>query len=174
METLALAPVSPAHSAALVQPRLQGPALPSGDVFHSKLPMIAWLVDVRWLIFPLAVTSAVVLAFGMRAANIGWAVMLAWAVLPAIAADRAFHALSVMGPASFAAFVLFVKFGIGLTIAERAGMVVEPWASFTCGCFAFTLIVTLLALIKLFGPGAAVRKTIADSFRLAHRVIVPL
>ena len=105
----------------------------------------------------------------MGTANIGWAVMLAWAVLPAIAADRPFHALSVIGPASFAAFVLFVKFGIGLTVAERSGMEVEPWASFTCGCFAFTLIVTLLALMKLFGPGAAVRKTIADSFRLAQR-----
>jgi len=169
METLALAPVTPAHSAAPVQRRLGGPSAVSDDVFRSKLPTTAWLVDMRWPIFPVALTLAVVLGFGMGTANIGWAVMLAWAVLPAIAADRPFHALSVMGPASFAAFVLFVKFGIGLTVAERAGMEVEPWASFTCGCFAFTLIVTLLALMKLFGPGAAVRKTIADSFRLAQR-----
>ena len=169
METLALAPVAPAHAAPPVPRRLGGPAVPSEDVFRSKLPMTAWLVDMRWLVFPFAVTLAVVLGFGMRAANIGWAVMLAWAVLPAIAADRPFHSLSVMGPATFAAFVLFVKFGMGLTIAERAGMEVEPWASFNCGCFAFTLIMTLLALIKLFGPGAAARKTITDSFRLAQR-----
>jgi len=169
METLALAPLAPSYPATPVQPRQGRQTVPSEDVFRNKLPITAWLVDMRWPIFALALTLAVVLGFGLRAANIGWAVMLAWAVLPAIAADRPFHSVSVMGPATFAAFVLFVKFGIGLTLAEQAGMEVEPWASFNCGCFAFTLIMTLLALMKLIGPGVRVRNAIADSFRLAQR-----
>ena len=169
METLILTPSAAPHPEAPARGRQGGRSAMPEDVFRRKLPMTAWLVDMRWPVFAFALTLAIVVGFGLRAANIGWAVMLAWAVLPAIAADRSFHALSLLGPATFAAFVLFVKFGIGLTLAERAGMEVEPWASFNCGCFAFTLIMTLLALMKLIGPGALVRRTITDSCRLAQR-----
>lgn len=169
METLVLVPSAAPRPEAPLRGREGSRGATHEDVFRRKLPMTAWLVDVRWPVFAFALTLAIVLGFGLRAANIGWAVMLAWAVLPAIAADRPFHALSLIGPATFAAFVLFVKFGIGLTLAERAGMEIEPWASFNCGCFAFTLIMTLLGLMKLIGPGSLVRRAITDSCRLAQR-----
>jgi hypothetical protein len=169
METLVLAPSAAPRPETPLRSREESRGVMHGDVFRRKLPTTAWLVDVRWPVFPFALTLAIVLGFGLGAANIGWAVMLAWAVLPAIAADRPFHSLSVMGPATFAASVLFIKFGIGLTLAERAGMAVEPWASFNCGCFAFTLIMTLLGLMKLVGPGPLVGRTITDSCRLAQR-----
>jgi hypothetical protein len=169
MDTLVLAPTAAPRPETPLRGREGSRGAMHEDVFRRKLPMTAWLVDVRWPVFAFALTLAIVVGFGLRAANIGWAVMLAWAVLPAIAADRPFHSLSLIGPATFAAFVLFVKFGIGLTLAERAGMEVEPWASFNCGCFAFTLIMTLLGLMKLVGPGAVVRRTVTDSCRLAQR-----
>ena len=101
--------------------------------------------------------------------SLGWSVALAWAVLPAIAADRPFHALSVVGPTTFAAFVLFMKFGVGLPLAESAGLEVTSEASFDCGCFAFTLISTLLILLRLLGPSARQSLGIAEQIRLSEK-----
>jgi len=148
----------------------RGPAAAgSPDVLRRKMPIAAGIVDLRWWLLPLAVVAAIFVGFGTRSGSLGWAVMLAWTILPAIAADRPFHALSVFGPTTFAAFVLFMKFGIGLPLAESAGLEVTSAASFDCGCFAFTIIATLLCMLHVLGPSARQSFGIADQIQLAER-----
>jgi hypothetical protein len=145
--------------------RPAGPA----DVFRSKLPVTARIVDLRWWLLPVASLLSLVLGMLTRSASLGWSPMLAWAILPAIAADRPFHALSVIGPTTLAAFVLFLKFGVGLPLAESAGMEVAGAAAFECGCFALTVICTLLFLLRLIGPSDRRDAPIAEQIRLSQK-----
>jgi len=139
------------------------------DVFRRKLPITAHIVDLRWWLLPVAAVLSIVIGVVTRSGSLGWSLMLAWMILPAIAADRQFHALSVVGPTTFAAFVLFLKFGVGLPLAESAGLEVTNAASFDCGCFAFTLISTLLILIRLLGPSPRQNLGIAEQIRLSEK-----
>lgn len=117
----------------------------------------------------MVVALAVVVGALNRSASLGWSVMLAWTVLPAIAADRPFHALSLVGPTTFAALGLFLKFGVGLPLAESAGMEMSGRTSFFCGCFAFTLISTLVCLLSLIGPSSREGFRVAEAIRVCSR-----
>lgn len=136
---------------------------------RRKLPFTAAVVKLRWLLLPVAIAASIITALTIRSASLGWSIMLAWAILPAVSADRPFHSLSLVGPTTFAAAVLFVKFGVGLSVAESAGMEVSSDASFKCGCFAFTLIATLLGLLRLLGPTTRNTVVTAEHVRGSER-----
>jgi len=137
------------------------------DPLTRKLPLTAFLVRSRWWLLPVAILLAVILA--SREPMLGWSVMLAWAILPAMACDRPFHSLSLVGPTTFAAGVLFLKFGVGLPMAIFGGYEVEPAAVFNCGCFALTLTCTLLGVSALLAPSATYRSAVDQSIRRAER-----
>lgn len=144
------------------------PAERSGEL-RRKLPFTAAVVKLRWWLLPVAITASIITALTTRSASLGWSIMLAWAILPAVSADGPFHSLSLVGPTTFAAAVLFLKFGVGLPVAESAGMEVSSTASFRCGCFAFTLIATLLGLLRLLGPTTRNSVVTAEQLRCSER-----
>ena len=117
--------------------------------FRAVLPIFARFVDHRWLLLLPAILAA--LATSYFSVALSWTILLGWIILPAIASDRAFHALSLFGPTTFAAVVLFLKFGVGLSIVWGLNFSMKPETVFQCGCFSFTLVATLLIVIKIFG-----------------------
>jgi len=171
MASIAIPEESSRPSVAWRQPGSSAAVRPAEKLsdFRRKLPLTAAFVEARLWLLPLAIAASVITGMSTQSASLAWSVMLAWAVLPAIAADRPFHALSVIGPTTFAAFVLFLKFGVGLSLAESAGMEVTSDASFKCGCFGFTLIATLLGLLYLFGPSSRHNVGTAEQLRVSQR-----
>ena len=117
--------------------------------FRSILPLAAILVDYRWLLLPVAIVASLALSFALPAA--GWSVMLGWILLPAIASDRPFHSLSIVGPATFAAGILFLKFGVGFAILNGLNVPMNSETITYCGGFAFLMIASLLLVMKVSG-----------------------